>query len=247
VNQPAENQPAESSETSSVLGNEIDEAEWSSGRVLRWAYRQFPQGIAIGSAFGLEGIALIDMAAQVHPQPRVFVLDTSFLFPETYRLIEQIESRYRISVERVLPELSPEAQAKSHGEQLWNRDPDLCCWLRKVQPLEKHLRDLRAWITSVRRDQTSERARIRKVAWDPRFCVVKINPLADWPRERVWHYVRERKLPYNPLHDRNYPSLGCVQCTRAVAAGENPRDGRWPGFAKTECGLHTIPPGPPLP
>lgn len=216
----------------------MDGAEWSPRRVLGWAYRQFPQGIAIGSAFGLEGIALIDMAARVQARPRVFVLDTSFLFPETYRLIEQIESRYHISVERVLPDLSPEAQAQSHGEQLWNRDPDLCCRLRKVEPLEKYLRNLRAWVTSIRRDHTPERSCIRKVAWDPRFRIVKINPLADWPRERVWHYVREWKLPYNPLLDRNYPSVGCVQCTRAVTAGENPRDGRWPGFAKTECGLH---------
>lgn len=222
------------------LPAETDVVGWSPLQVLSWAYSEYEDGVAIASAFGAEGIALIDMAAQVRQRPRVFVLDTAFLFPETYCLIEQIESRYAISVERILPALSAEAQSQSHGEELWRRDPDLCCQLRKVDPLRRHLATLRAWVTSIRRDQTRERAHARKVAWDSRFRILKINPLADWPRERVWQYIRDRQLPYNPLHDRNYPSIGCVHCTRPVAPGDNPRAGRWPGFQKTECGLHAF-------
>jgi phosphoadenosine phosphosulfate reductase len=175
----------------------------------------------------------------------VFVLDTSFLFPETYRLIEQVESRYGITVQRVLPALSPEGQSKVYGDELWSRDPDLCCRLRKVEPLQRRLAHLRAWVTSIRRDQTQDRAQIRKVEWDPRFGVMKINPLADWSSQRIWRYIRRRRLPYNPLQDQNYPSIGCMQCTRPVKPGEDPRSGRWPGFSKTECGLHT--PGPDAP
>lgn len=219
---------------------EMDVVDWSPSKVLSWAYQQYDDEIAIASAFGAEGIALIDIAAEVRPRPRVFVLDTAFLFPETYRLIEQIEARYGISVQRVLPALSPEAQALSYGEKLWNHDPNLCCQLRKVEPLQKQLINLRAWVTSIRRDQTPERTHTRKVAWDARFRIMKINPLADWSRERVWQYIRERNLPYNPLHDRNYPSIGCVHCTRPVNPEENPRAGRWPGFPeKNECGLHS--------
>ncbi len=239
VNEPVEPKSSEPSPAAVPEHAEIDAADWSPRKVLRWAYRKYEDEIAIASAFGVEGIVLIDMAAQVRPRPRVFVLETSFLFPETYRLIEQVESRYGISVQRVLPSLSPEEQARAHGEELWSRDPDLCCHLRKVEPLRRHLAHLRAWVTSIRRDQTQHRAQTRKVEWDPRFGVMKINPLADWSRERVWQYIRERKLPYNPLQDRNYPSIGCVQCTRPVNPGEDPRAGRWPGFPKTECGLHT--------
>jgi phosphoadenosine phosphosulfate reductase len=217
---------------------ETDAVGWSPLEVLRWAYGEYNDKVAIASAFGAEGMVLIDMAAEVRPQPRVFVLDTSFLFPETYRLIEQVELRYGIAVERTAPALSADAQDKSHGRELWNRDPNLCCQLRKIDPLKRQLATLRAWITSIRRDQTRERAHARKVAWDSRFRLLKINPLADWSRERVWQYIRERKLLYNPLHDRNYPSIGCIHCTRPIAPGEDPRAGRWPGFQKTECGLH---------
>src|SRR5579863_7251283 len=219
---------------------EIEVVDWSAPKVLSWAFQQYGDEIAIASAVGAEGIALIDMAVELRPRPRVFVLDTAFLFAETYRLIEHVEARYGIVVQRVLPTASPEEQAQSHGEKLWNRDPNLCCQLRKVEPLQKHLVNLRAWVTSIRRDQTPERAHTRKIAWDARFRIVKISPLADWSRDQVWQYIHERQLPYNSLHDKNYPSIGCVHCTRPVNPEENPRAGRWPGFPeKTECGLHS--------
>jgi phosphoadenosine phosphosulfate reductase len=240
MNEPIEIERSQSLAGAGAAPAEMEVADWSASQVLSWAFQQYGDEIAIASAFGAEGIALIDMAAELRPRPRVFVLDTAFLFAETYRLIEHVEARYGIAVQRVLPVLSAEEQAESYGEQLWDRDPNLCCQLRKVEPLQKHLVNLRAWVTSIRRDQTPERAHTRKVAWDARFRIMKISPLADWSRDQVWQYIHERQLPYNPLHDRNYPSIGCVHCTRAVNPEENPRAGRWPGFPeKTECGLHS--------
>jgi phosphoadenosine phosphosulfate reductase len=116
-----------------------------------------------------------------------------------------------------------------------------------VEPLKRKLSELQAWITSIRRDQTADRAAAGKIEWDAKFDLVKINPLADWSSAQVWNYIREHGLPYNPLHDRNYPSIGCTHCTRAVAPDEDPRAGRWPGVAKTECGLHLIAPASPPP
>lgn len=221
----------------------VEAEDWPPERVLLWAGHKYGDEVAIASAFGIEGIALIDMAAQVWRRLRVFVLDTGFLFPETYRLIEKVEQRYNICVERVLPALTPEAQALGCGPALWGSDPNRCCHLRKVEPLRGRLATLQAWVTSIRRDQTPERAGIHKIDWDEMFHLIKINPLADWSLDRVWRYVRSRDLPYNPLHDRGFPSIGCVYCTRAVAPGESPRAGRWPGFAKSECGLHAPGPG----
>ena len=206
--------------------------------LLRWAYGTFQQHVEIASGFGAEGVALIDMAAHVQPDVRVFTLDTDFLFPETYRLIGRIEKRYGIKVERLKSSYTPEEQENICGPELWRRDPDACCNLRKVEPLVRKLAGLGAWITSIRRDQTSARATARKVEWDSKFQLVKINPLAGWTAERVWKYIRERDVPYNPLHDLNYPSIGCTHCTRSVVPGEDSRAGRWSGFAKTECGLH---------
>ena len=211
---------------------------WTAEDVLRWAFAAFGNSVEIASGFGAEGVALIDIAARIKPDLRVFTLDTEFLFPETYSLIERIEQRYNIAIERVRAALRPEEQECEYGPALWARDPDTCCQMRKVEPLAEKLSQLRAWITSIRRDQTASRASARKVEWDEKFHVVKINPLVDWTSARLWQYIREHDVPYNPLHDRNYPSIGCTHCTRAVQAGEDPRAGRWSGFNKTECGLH---------
>jgi phosphoadenosine phosphosulfate reductase len=207
--------------------------------LLRWAFVTFGGYVEIASGFGPEGVVLIDIAARVQPEFRVFTLDTDFLFPETYKLMEQIEKRYGIKVERLKSALTPDAQDHWHGQALWARDPDACCNLRKVEPLRKKLSHLRAWVTSIRRDQTPERAGALKVHWDAKFHLVKINPLADWTTGRVWRYIHDHDLPYNSLHDRGYPSIGCTHCTRSVQPGEDARAGRWSGFNKTECGLHT--------
>jgi phosphoadenosine phosphosulfate reductase len=154
--------------------------------------------------------------------------------------MDQVEQRYGIRIERVLPLSSHEEQEAVHGAALWQRNPDQCCNLRKIEPLRRKLSELQAWITSIRRDQTADRARAGKIEWDQKFGLVKINPLADWNAKQVWQYIREREVPYNVLHDLNYPSIGCTHCTRAVRPGEDPRAGRWSGSAKTECGLHII-------
>jgi len=216
--------------------------QWSAEQVLRWAFDKFGRDVAISSAFGAEGMTLIDMAWRIQPKFRLFTIDTEFLFPETYNLMDQIEDRYGVRIEKVYSLLSPEEQERQHGAALWGRDPDQCCNLRKVEPLRRKLGELRAWITSIRRDQTSFRSTARKVEWDAKFGLVKINPIADWSTKQVWRYLHDYKVPYNPLHDQNFPSIGCTHCTRAVRPGEDPRAGRWSGFAKTECGLHLIEP-----
>lgn len=211
---------------------------WDAPEVVRWALEQFGSNLSIASSFGAEDVVLIDLAARGGLPFRVFTLDTDFLFPETYELIAKIEAAYGISVARSQPALTPEAQADEHGDALWASNPSLCCEIRKVRPLTETLAQLDAWITGIRRDQTPQRANAKKVEWDERFGLVKINPLADWKEARVWDYIHSNKLAYNPLHDRNYPSIGCTHCTRPVQIGEDPRAGRWSNFEKTECGLH---------
>ena len=221
---------------------QLNAESWNPQQVLAWAFGTFGKEVAISSAFGAEGMALIDMASRVRKDFRVFTVDTEFLFPETYSLIDRIEHKYEIKIERVFSLLSPEEQERAHGAALWSRDPDQCCNLRKVEPLRRKLSELSAWITSIRRDQTSFRNGARKVEWDAKFGLVKVNPIADWSSKQVWRYLLEHGVPYNSLHDQNYPSIGCTHCTRAVRPGEDPRAGRWPGTAKTECGLHIIEP-----
>ena len=213
---------------------------WKPERVLAWAFNTFGDAVAISSAFGAEGMVLIDIASRTRRKFRLFTLDTEFLFPETYNLTDQVEQRYGITIERVYPLNSPEEQERIYGPALWQSNPDQCCNLRKVEPLRRKLAELRAWITSIRRDQTEARAGAGKIEWDEKFGLVKINPLADWSSKQVWQYIRQHDVPYNVLHERDFPSIGCTHCTRAVRPGEDPRAGRWSGSSKTECGLHII-------
>jgi phosphoadenosine phosphosulfate reductase len=223
----------------SLLDLTTENAEtFNAPELIHAALDAFEGDIAIASSFGAEDVVLIDIASRRRRPFRVFALDTDFLFPETYALMSGIETKYGIAVERCRPALTPQEQALVHGDALWSFDPDRCCSIRKIEPLTNKLRTLRAWITGIRRDQAPTRAGARKLEWDEKFGLWKLNPLADWSSERVWDYIRAHEVPYNPLHDRNYPSLGCTWCTRPVKSGEDPRAGRWSGFAKTECGLH---------
>ena len=212
---------------------------WKPEELLSWAFSAYGKDVALATGMGVEGMALLHMAHRINPNVKVFTGDTEFLFPETYDLIERVESRYGITIERLYSDLAPRDQEISYGRALWASDPDQCCNVRKIEPLRRKLATLDAWITAIRRDQTSTRATIRKIDWDAKFDLVKISPLADWTREKVWSYVLENDVPYNPLHDRNYPSIGCTHCTRAVLPGEDQRAGRWSGLGKVECGLHT--------
>jgi phosphoadenosine phosphosulfate reductase len=208
---------------------------------LRWAFGEFGDRITIATGFGVEGAALIDIASRVSSRLSVFFLDTSFLFPETYELRRRIEARYNIEIKSFKSELSPEEQELKFGSNLWSTDPDLCCRLRKLEPLREALRDAAAWVTAIRRDQTIARSSARVVEWDYQWQVVKVNPLVRWSKQDVWDYVLRNDVPYNPLHDRGYPSIGCTHCTIAVGVGQDDRAGRWSGRAKTECGLHAAP------
>jgi phosphoadenosine phosphosulfate reductase len=205
---------------------------------LAWAFGRFKERVTIATGFGAEGVALIDMAVRINPKPDVFFLDTGFLFSETYDLRRRIEDRYRIEIRRLAATLTPEQQEAKFGPKLWARDADLCCRIRKLEPLKEALASRAAWATAIRREQTPERSSALVVEWDYQWRVVKINPLARWTRRDVWEYIRANQVPYNPLHERGYPSLGCTHCTRAVGKDEHERAGRWSGLAKRECGLH---------
>jgi phosphoadenosine phosphosulfate reductase len=201
--------------------------------VVAWALDAFHPEIALASSFQQEESVLLDLLFAARDDARVFALDTHVLFPETYALLEQTEARYGITVERASgPTL--EEQAATHGDRLWERDPDACCELRKLTPLREKLAGLDAWITGIRREQSPARANARKVEWDARHGLWKINPLADWTEKDVWRRIHERALPYHPLHDQGYASIGCTHCTRPGSG----REGRWAGNDKTECGLH---------
>ena len=224
--------------TEGIDQQQIQAESLSAAELVKYALEQFSPKVAIASSFGAEEVVLIHLAAQARPDFRVFTLDTDFLFPETYALIDVIEQGYGVKVERARPRLTPDEQAQEVGKALWSREPDLCCNIRKVEPLTNKLAELDAWVTGIRRDQAPTRANARKLEWDSKFGLIKINPLADWKWEQVWAYIRAHSIPYNPLHDRGYPSIGCTYCTRPVRAGEDFRAGRWSGFQKTECGLH---------
>lgn len=206
--------------------------------VLRWAAQEYGPDVALATGFGAEGCVLIDMVARSNSQMRIFCLDTDLLFPETYALKKRLEAHYDIKIETRRSALSLTAQAATYGERLWERQPDECCRLRKVEPLREMLAGLRAWVTAIRRDQSAARAGAGIVERDRKFGLVKINPLAAWGKGDVWKYVLQHDVPYNTLYDHGYASIGCATCTTPVRNGEDLRSGRWRGTAKTECGLH---------
>lgn len=206
--------------------------------VLRWALQRFGEKVALATGFGAEGCVLVHLLANIDSNARIFYLDTDLLFPETYALRDRLQTRYGVHIKRQASDLSLEGQASAHGERLWEIKPDQCCNQRKVQPLTKTLEGLDGWITAIRRNQTPARANAGVVEWDAKFGLVKINPLARWSSKDVWKYIFRHDVPYNPLHDKGFPSIGCLPCTAAVIEGENERSGRWRGKAKTECGLH---------
>jgi phosphoadenosine phosphosulfate reductase len=209
--------------------------------VLSAALERYAPKIVVACSFGAEDVVLVDMVHRINPSVPLLYLDTDFLFPETYATRDCIIQQYDLKPSQVLQVkslLTPERQAEQHGEALWSREPDRCCQLRKIDPLTRALKGFSAWITGIRRDQAPSRANAGLIEWDQKFELVKVNPLARWSWADVWTYIRIYDVPYNPLHDRSYPSIGCTHCTAPVAPGDDPRAGRWKNFAKTECGLH---------
>ena len=206
--------------------------------VLRWGFENFAPSIVLATGFGPEGIVLMHLVSQIRPETIVFYLDTDLLFAHTYELRDELVRRLGIRFERVHSGISLPEQALRHGDKLWERDPDTCCHIRKVIPQRQFLVNYSAWITGIRRDQTVFRANTGLVEWDYANKMVKLNPLAAWTSDRVWDHIHENRLPYNPLHDYGYPSIGCWTCTKSVAPGDDPRSGRWSGNVKIECGIH---------
>jgi phosphoadenylyl-sulfate reductase (thioredoxin) len=199
---------------------------------LQWAAAEYPGKLTFATGFGAEGCVIIDLIGRNQLPIDLFTLDTGVLFDETYELWRRLEAKYGITIRAVRPELSAD------DDKLWERDPDRCCEKRKVRPLRSALEGFDAWITAIRRDQTPERANAQRVEQDQKFGLVKVNPLVAWTHDDVWAHIYKNDVPFNPLHQQGYPSIGCRPCTSAVLPGENLRAGRWRGSAKKECGLH---------
>lgn len=217
--------------------------EQSPLEVLRWASGRYSPRLTFATGFGPEGCVLIDLIGRHDLPIDVFTLDTGLLFPETYELWKRLEEKYAMTIRGVTPDLSVADQGVTHGDELWARTPEHCCEMRKVVPLKRELQRVDAWATAIRRDQTPQRANALVTEWDAKFNIVKINPLVTWTKKDIWAHLLQHGVPYNPLHDHGYPSIGCGPCTSAVQPGEDDRAGRWRGIAKTECGLH----GPVIP
>lgn len=215
--------------------------------VLRWTWDRFGTRAGIGTSFQGAGLVMIHHAVQAGLKFPVFTIDTGFLFPETLETKRRLEDFFGLEIESLRPDQTPEEQAadKELGPELWKRHPDTCCFQRKVIPLQRKLEKLAVWMTGLRRQQSDTREKTRilelyhfDVLRD--HYILKLNPMATWAREAVWKYIHEHKIPYNPLHDKGYRSIGCQPCTNPTASGENERAGRWTGFDKSECGLHTF-------
>jgi phosphoadenosine phosphosulfate reductase len=213
----------------------------SAEEVLRWGVETYFPRLTMATAFGPEGCAILHMLSRIEPRVRVFNLNTGYQFAETLQLRDRIAEQFGIEVELVGAADSVREYEAKNGGPVYAAEPDRCCHDRKIVPLKKAVLGYDAWISSIRADQSSHRARASVVSWDAKFNLVKINPLLRWTHRDVWSYVVANDVPYNPLHDQGYPSIGCWPCTRAVTSGEtDERAGRWAGQAKTECGLHSL-------
>ena len=207
--------------------------------ILTWAVDRYFPRFTFATGLGPESCLIISMLAKIEPRVYVFNLDTGYQFPETLQLRDRLAEKYGIVVDFQRPELSVEEYESLHGGPLYRTNPDQCCRDRKVTVLRRVARDFDAWATGIRRDQSPTRANTPIVRWDHKFGLAKISPLACWTRNEVWKRIVDEQIPYNPLHDRGYQSIGCQPCTRAATLGKGERSGRWSGWDKTECGLHT--------
>ena len=207
--------------------------------ILRWSLSRFAPKFTMATAFGPEGMVILHMLSEIDQSTPVFNLDTGYQFKETLELREEVIRRYGMTVELKRADTTVEEYEKLHGGPVYRDNPDQCCFHRKVQVLEKAVIGYHAWASAIRRDQSPDRANAPIVGWDKKFGLVKVSPLANWTKPMVWKFITDHNVPYNPLHDQGYTSIGCFPCTRAVTAGEDERAGRWSGFAKTECGLHS--------
>jgi phosphoadenosine phosphosulfate reductase len=240
--EPQRDQPLQlTPELQNELNRKSAELELAAPReILRWAVERFAPKFTMATAFGPEGMVIIHLLAEIAPNTPIFNLDTGYQFPETLELRERVKQRYGIEVELKRAELTAPEYEALHGGPLYKTNPNQCCFDRKVRVLQEAARGWHAWASGIRRDQSPDRALAPIVGWDKKFSLVKVSPLANWTKKDVWKLITDHDIPYNPLHDQGYLSIGCWPCTRAVIFGEDERAGRWSGFAKTECGLHTL-------
>lgn len=208
--------------------------------IIAWASKRFGERLTMATAFGPEGMSILYMLSEIAPETHVFNLDTGYQFQETLDLREQVLQRYGVEVELKRPELTVAEYEAKHGGPLYKTNSDQCCNDRKLTVLRKAIVGKHAWMSAIRRDQSPDRARAPIVFWDARFNLVKISPLANSTKSDVWNMITKNEVPYNPLHDKGYMSVGCWPCTRATRPGEDERAGRWSGTGKSECGLHTL-------
>ncbi len=206
--------------------------------IIAWASERFAPKLTMGTAFGPEGMTIIHMLSSVAPQTPVFNLETGYQFDETLNMVNRIRDRYGMEVELKRPELTVEQFEFANGGPVYKANPSACCFHRKLVVLRNAAKNMDAWISAIRRDQSPDRAKAAIVGWDKKFGLVKVNPLANSTKQSVWKMITEEDVPYNPLHDQGYSSIGCAPCTRAVLFGEDERAGRWSGTEKNECGLH---------
>jgi phosphoadenosine phosphosulfate reductase len=210
--------------------------ERSAEETIAWAVERFPR-LSIACSFQKTTSVMVHLAHSIDPETRFFYLDTDLLFPETYATRDALSARYGIEFERHSG-ISLAEQAQLYGDKLWARQPDACCGIRKVEPMREALSGVDCWVSGIRRVDSETRAGAAKFGWDKRFGLWKLNPLAAWTDEDVWNYITTHQVPYNPLHDAGYPSIGCTHCTRPPSANGGPRSGRWANAHKTECGLN---------
>lgn len=215
--------------------------QFEPAEIIAAAIAVYGKGVAVSTAFGAGGLCVIDMAQASDPEVRTFYIDTGFSFDETEALAQRWIKERRLNLLRVIPHLTPEEQTAQHGPELWRSDPDKCCEMRKVEPNNRALEDTTLWIAALRRDESPSRKKtpiFQQVTLPSGHTLLKLAPIARWTKKEVWKYIADKELPYNELHDRGYPSIGCTHCTRPVREGGDEREGRWMGTGKLECGLH---------
>ena len=206
--------------------------------ILRRTVELFGDELVVVTSFQPTGIVTLHMLQEIAPDLPIMTVDTGLLFDETYQLMDQLEQAWGLNLIRVHPSQTVTEQAQTHGKALWLDEPNKCCDLRKVVPLKNALNGYQAWVSGVRRDQSSTRAETPIISWDKRNEKIKLCPFATWTESMIWTYIHAYELPYNALHTQGYTSIGCFPCTQAVKEGEDLRAGRWVNHAKTECGIH---------
>ena len=230
------NKPAYVSARNGSVSDEPLE-HWSPHQISRWAINNYGQDLLMTTSFGLNGVALVHMLQEITPGVTILFIDTGFHFPETLKTKQRIEAKYGLKIQVLSPQLSIKDQAQMYGLDLFEHSPDLCCALRKVEPMQRALERLqpKAILNARPRFQTKTRQDLPIIEWT--MSPMRIHPLAGWPHQQIEDYVRSNGVPYNPLHDRDYPSIDCWPCTRPLRPGEHSRAGRWVGRDRGECGL----------